>query len=647
MKMFKAFALLLTFLTVNTWGEDTWSISDNHLLEAIEDELRADDVVTADVIDVAVHAGVVTVSGDAHSILAKRRVVALLQNLRGVRSIINRLHVLPSGERDEQIRDEVWAGLKEDPVTKSLDIKITVQRGRVTLDGSVESFALSHIAESTVAGIRGVTEIDNKIRVEPIEHRTDSNLKLEILRRLELHPFIDEQSVLVEVKDGSTAISGQVGSLGEKTAAELMCWVRGVRDVRSEGLAVNPDVAKKRRRSKFIKVRNDLEIKRAVEDALIYDPRIRGSQIGVRVRLAAVTLFGNVSSYATKQAAERNARNTIGVRRVVNHLKVRVPDWPGDLAVTDQVRKALSRDVYLGGSKVHASSHFGKVYLTGEVNTQFESDRAEYVVANVPSTRGVVNRVRVDAEWLPKRDADILEDLRRRLRLSPYLFDTDEIAVDVDDGVVTLYGNVDTWHQRNEVLRCAGRSGAKRVKDSLNVLSSGSAPKDLKATVIVHQSEYKLAAEQQGEKFRKLLEAAKKRRTTSDLPPAPVVHLTLRLINEGDEPILLRIGHDQGGFTLSLTGQGAVHVPDGEVFAANFRAGHEVTIAPSRHIDLPIESLEYGFRGESERWYWTEPGDYTLQASFTWPLDMSGLFSQKVAATPVRLSVKAQKKEPK
>lgn len=41
-------------------------------------------------------------------------------------------------------------------------------------------------------------------------------------------------------------------------------------------------------------------------------------KIEVRVRLAAVSLLGNVSSLAAKRAAEQDAKNTLGVRRVLN-----------------------------------------------------------------------------------------------------------------------------------------------------------------------------------------------------------------------------------------------------------------------------------------------------------------------------------------
>jgi hypothetical protein len=80
-------------------------------------------------------------------------------------------------------------------------------------------------------------------------------------------------------------------------------------------------------------------------------------------------------------------------------LKVKVSDWPGDPPVTQQVQHALARDSYLADFELRAASHFGKVYLRGEVNTHFEKERAEVVVANVPGALDVVNRITADARW--------------------------------------------------------------------------------------------------------------------------------------------------------------------------------------------------------------------------------------------------------
>jgi osmotically-inducible protein OsmY len=217
-----------------------------------------------------------------------------------------------------------------------------------------------------------------------------------------------------------------------------------VRRVDGSKLEIQWWLDRERRRDKFTVLRNDVQLQRAVQDTLLYDPRVRGAKVEVRVRQAAVSLLGNVSSLAAKRAAEHDAENTLGVRRVINYVKVKVSDWPGDPAVTQRAQHALARDSFLADCELQAASHFEKVYLRGEVNTHFEKERAEVVVANVPGALDVVNRITVAARWQPKPDDAIEEDAARRLHWSPFL-DADQMTMTVDDGVVTLRGTVDSW----------------------------------------------------------------------------------------------------------------------------------------------------------------------------------------------------------
>ena len=579
-------------------------------------ELRSEESISADLIDVSVNSGIVTLSGETFTLLARRQATRVVESLKGVRSIVNRIQVRPTSAKDSEILADVRAALFDDAVADSHEIDAKVQAGKVTLSGTVDSFPELALTESAVAGVRGVTEIVNQITVEPKTERRDSEIKPEILRRWQLSPYLAEDLLTANVSKGFVTLTGEVGSPNEKSLARVLSWVAGVRGVNERAIVVNPDLKPDRRRKKSIVLRNEIEIQRAVKDALLHDPRIRGTQLEVQVRFATVSLSGNVSTLAAKKAAEQDAKNTLGVRRVINNLKVKVPNWPGDVEVGEQVRLALKRDAHLSDVALRASSHFGKVYLSGDVNTYFEKYRAETVATNVHTVIEVVNRIKVNAEWTPKEDEDIREDLDRRLRLSPFI-DAENVTSTVSDGIVTLRGVVDTWQEQAEATRHAQRSGAKLVKNELDVRASRKTPGGLKAAVIVNQAEYDLATKQRGKDFREVLEFVKRRGGLVDgLPDAPAVDLVLRLENTGKLPINIRFGHDKGGVELSLTGEGAVSVPNCQAFAADFRVGSVVTLQPGQHSDLPIKSLQYGFRGESNRWYWTEPGTHSLAGHF-------------------------------
>jgi len=612
--------------------------TDDDILEAVEWDLRSDDAIAADPPNVEVNAGCVTLSGRAMTLLSKRRAVRLVGTLKGVRSIVDRIEVVPNGRSDQQILTDVNAALRDDPVTHESKIQVTVNSGMVVLEGTTDSFAGKRLTEEAVAGVRGVLRIDNRIAIGAEKDRTDNEIRQEILRRFKMSPHLAEGLIDIQVTSGVVTLRGTVGSINEQHVAGLLSWVAGVHDVDTSGLEAKAGLDRERRRNKFSVPRNDIELKRAVEDALLYDPRTRGTNIDVRVRNAAVSLLGNVSSLAAKRAAERDARNTLGVRRVINYLKVTVPDWPGDLAVTKRAQEALAHDAHLTDFDLRASSHSGTIYLRGEVNTHFEKDRAEVVVANVPGVLDVANRIKVDVQWQPKPDEEIQEDTERHLRWSP-LLNASQIAVSVTNGVVTLQGTLDTWHEKTTAGRHAYQAGARSVTNKLDLRSSRDTPPGLKATLVPNQVEYELDSKFRGAAFRKLLESAKLTRDTSRLPPAPEVDLVFQLHNEGNVPVDVRLGHDKSEFELSIVGEGAVHVPLGRSFVADFRIGRVITIAPDEDFRIPIRSLQYGFRNASDRWYWTEPGEHLLQVTLVWPADIAGFNMNAVAATPITLLV--------
>ena len=618
----------------------TNEITDIDILHAVEREFRSDDALNPDTVDVSVREGVVTLSGEAQTILVKRQAERMVGSLKGVRSIINRLTIYPTGQSNEKIHSNVKSTLADAASAAGDDIEVSVNgQGIVLLTGTVASYVEKINLESIVADARGVTQIENSLSIKrAVKRRDASELKAEIARRFELSPFLAEGLIEISVEGDSVELSGKVGSVNERKLAHNLAWLAGIEKVETSELQVDSSRSADRRREKFITLKNDFELRKAVEDALLYDWRIRNSRVNVSARLAAITLSGTVSSLDAKMAAQRTAESTLGVRRVINSLRVTAERWPGDLDVTEKAKAAIARDAHLGDLDLHSSSHFGKVYVNGQVNTQFEKQRVNVVLANLRGVRDVVNRTTIDANWVEKHDSEILEDTEIRLRWSPYL-DAENIAVDVEDGVVTLSGVVDTWQDKKAAARHAKQGGAKRVKNLLRVRLGRDLPNGIAATLIPNQTKYVVDRSKTGKAFRSRLENAKHIRTAEPLPDPPNVDLVLRLKNENPFPYRMRVGHDLCELELSLVGEGAVKVPIRSAFTADFRMGREVILAPGENFDLPIKSLQQGFRKRAQRWYWTEPGTFSLQATYHWPTTMSGVHSDSAEATPVKLEV--------
>ena len=174
-------------------------IEDNDILDAVEKELVSDDSVPHHLIDVRVSGGIVTLGGTSDTLLGRRRAAELVSSLKGVRAVVNRVRVLPVGRNDKEILADVQAALRDDPVADEEQLRIKVDQGRVTLEGAVDSFPEKRLSEMAVAGVRGVTEIDNQITILAKTARPDSEIKPEIVRRMELNPFLSKSSINVQV----------------------------------------------------------------------------------------------------------------------------------------------------------------------------------------------------------------------------------------------------------------------------------------------------------------------------------------------------------------------------------------------------------------------------------------------------------------
>lgn len=615
-------------------------LNDNQILAAIERDLQFDDAVSQDMVNVSVDAGVVTLSGSTHTLFGKRRAQRLAASLKGVRAVVNRIRVLSDGRDDELIAADIHAGLEDDPMIDRSELVTEVEHGVVTLSGFTESYAAKQWVGKLVADVRGVTGVDNQLTIRVRELRPDGDIRPEIIRRFQLSPFLAEGLIEVEVDDGQVTLTGTVGSLAEKSVATMLSWVVGVKNVNASQIQVLPLLDQHGRRDKFTALRNDVQVRRAVQDALLYDPRVPQAEVEVRVQDGMVTLLGDVSRLTAKRAAEEDANNTLGVRGVSNLLNVKPEESQTDSQISDRAQQALDRDAQLLGQGVKAVSHGGKVLLSGSVGSFFERRRAELVVSNVPGVLEIDNQLTVATNWQPKPDDEIKNDLLRRFRWSPWL-ENEQVTVSVDDGIVTLRGTVDTRQERNAAERHARQAGAKRVVDRVHIRSGRMTPVGLKATVVTDQPVYSIEPRQTGPAFRDFLKAAERVRDFDSLPPPPEVDMALKLHNTSDHPIDFRLGHDSGGLEMVLVGEGAVHVQMGRPFVSDFQAGTKRTLQPSETYLIPIEALQYGFRNVTDRWYWTEPGKYTLHITLTWPRERTGLFGQfAVTAEPITLTVK-------
>jgi osmotically-inducible protein OsmY len=134
-----------------------------------------------------------------------------------------------------------------------------------------------------------------------------------------------------------------------------------------------------------------------------------------------------------------------------------------DSEIKSQVMRELEWDSRVGWSKIGVEVMEGVVTLTGMVSTYAQKLAAQDAAHRINGVLDVANDVEVKPEGLFVRtDADIALAVRHVL-LWDALVPDERIKSTVSDGWVTLEGDVDFWHQRQDaeqtVLRLEGVIG--------------------------------------------------------------------------------------------------------------------------------------------------------------------------------------------
>jgi osmotically-inducible protein OsmY len=139
-------------------------------------------------------------------------------------------------------------------------------------------------------------------------------------------------------------------------------------------------------------------IQNAVRTELADDPRLPYvDEIAVEVYGGAVTLRGTVGSFAQQRAAVADARRTRGVFDVYDELEVRLlnQNRREDAEIRGAALQRLIWDPEIPGDYIDVGVKDGWVTLKGDVDFQYQSDRAFDHAASLCGVTGVTNHIKV------------------------------------------------------------------------------------------------------------------------------------------------------------------------------------------------------------------------------------------------------------
>ena len=266
-------------------------IKDKDITLSLDLQLMQDDAVDAHMIDVTTVDGIVTLSGSVDNLLAKDQAVRIAESIKGVRAVVNKISVCPLVRSDKEIAKDVKNLLASDPATSAYKIDVKVENGIVTLSGKVKFWNGKQLIAQVAKGIKGVKEIKNKIGFDYEEDdRSDEEIKAAVERRLTLDPYVYDGLIDVNVEDGKVILTGAVGCVAEKTRAYNDAWVAGVASVNTKLLDVRWWLRNEMLKKNKFAMKSDEEIKEAIKDAFLYDPRVFSFNPKIEVNNGIVTI---------------------------------------------------------------------------------------------------------------------------------------------------------------------------------------------------------------------------------------------------------------------------------------------------------------------------------------------------------------------
>jgi osmotically-inducible protein OsmY len=209
---------------------------------------------------------------------------------------------------DMQLKNDIEAELRWDPKVNAAQIGVTVDKGAVSLLGTVDTYAEKWAAEASAKRVTGARSVAQDLTVKVLgQHRhADPEIAGAALHALKWDVYVPK-AVTATVEQGVITLAGDVEWKYQSDAAErAVRYLSGVAGVNNEiRILASASVA---------------QVKEKVEAALVRQATSDAKTIKVDANGGKVTLTGNASSWHAIEDAANAAWAAPGVTAVIDQI---------------------------------------------------------------------------------------------------------------------------------------------------------------------------------------------------------------------------------------------------------------------------------------------------------------------------------------
>jgi osmotically-inducible protein OsmY len=200
--------------------------TNEELQRDVRQAIKWEPLLKAAEIGVIAKEGVITLTGTVDSYRKKAEAEAAARSVAGVQAVVEGIEIRFDNsffsKNDNEIAAEVLNAFRWNAEVPGDQLKITVEKGWVTLQGEVQWNYQREIAESAVVNLLGVTGVINHIKIRV--NKDDEVEKAAIEDAIDLNWSLSDRDIEVEVSENKVTLTGTVDSWYQKNEAARIAW---------------------------------------------------------------------------------------------------------------------------------------------------------------------------------------------------------------------------------------------------------------------------------------------------------------------------------------------------------------------------------------------------------------------------------------